>query len=143
MERNIKELFQKTGESLQAIYEYFKLKDKVLWTGSAGRGQTISVPDVGKYNSISVLVDGVQILCQETAGNKFFGSVVNSSENASEFYARTVYAERISDDSITIMIATQSGVNISAGSQATVTKIIGIEPKLPETLQNIVGGEIK
>lgn len=136
MERNIKELFQKTGESLQAIgeslqaiYEYFKLKDKVLWTGSAGRGQTISVPDVGKYNSISVLVDGIQILCQETFGNEFYGSVVNSSPNASEFYARTVSIERISDDSIKILVATESGVNISAGSQATVTKIIGVEPK--------------
>lgn len=140
MDKSIVGLFRKTGESLQAIYEYFRLKDKVLWTGSASGGQTITVPDIGKYNSISMFINNIQVLCQETAGNQFYGSVINSSEDAREFYARTVYAKRISDDSIKIIIATQSGVNISVGSQVTIAKIIGVNPKLPETLQNIVGG---
>lgn len=69
-EKRIKELFQQTGETLQAILEYFRLKDKVLWTGSAGKGKTITVPNLSKYSLIRIKAVYGDFLVNTSAGSR-------------------------------------------------------------------------
>lgn len=141
-EKRIKELFQQTGETLQAILEYFRLKDKVLWTGSAGKGKTITVPNLSKYSLIRIKAVYGDFLVNTSAGR--VRGIYGDRQGSSDTLVTGLLFASISGDSLTInncnwVVHSPSGSH-GAISQTTITEIIGIDPVIPAALQNIIGG---
>lgn len=141
-EKRIKELFQQTGETLQAILEYFRLKDKVLWTGSAGKGKTITVPNLSKYSLIRIKAVYGDFLVNTSAGR--VRGIYGDRQGSSDTLVTGLLFASISGDSLTInncnwVVHSPSGSH-GAISQTTITEIIGIDPVIPTALQNIIRG---
>lgn len=143
-EKRIKELFWQAGETLQAILEYFRLKDKVLWTGSAGKGKTITVPNLSKYSLIRIRAVYGDFLVNTSTGR--VRGVYGDRSGSSDTLVTGLLFASISGDSLTInncnwVVHSPSGSH-GAISQTTITEIIGIDPVIPTALQNIIRGGV-
>ena len=144
-EKRIKELFQQTGETIQAILEYFRLKDKVLWTGSWSSG-SITVPNTAKYSKFKICMGTLYLEGIKVNGSQIFGTISFRGSSGTAIY-QNVFTAKVSGNTWTIVGHGQMGHN-QAGNHGTygnaleVTEIIGIDPVIPTALQNIIGGGV-
>lgn len=146
-ERKIRELFRQTGDSIQAILDYFRLKNKVLWEGSvtanASSNPTINVPGLSKYQIISVYTTYGSFL-SDTGRKVITGLHSDYTDGSNDLFEDYAYG-LIAGDTIQ-WIRTGWARHISNGSHSynltntKVTKIVGIEPLLPDSLKKIAGG---
>lgn len=141
-ERKITELFRQTGESIQAMLDYFRLTNKKLWSGSAGKGKTITVPNLSKYQIIRIrtpysdaMVDAKSGIIRELCGDR--------SSSTDTQITELVFAN-ISGNTINIMncnyMLHNPGSTHGAIVQTTINEIWGIVPLLPDSLKKIAGG---
>lgn len=142
-EKRIKELFQKTGETLQAILEYFRLKDKVLWTGSWSSG-SITVPNTAKYSKFKICMGTLYLEGIKVNGSQIFGTISFRGSSGTTIY-QNVFTAKVSGNTWTIVGHGQMGHNQAGnhgtyGNTSEVTEIVGIDPVIPTALQNIIGG---
>lgn len=146
-DKEIKRLFRQAGDSLQAIFEYFRLQNKVLWsTTSDWNSGSRTIADLKKYKTFVIYpytyLTGV--LC-EWDGDIIRGAGV--VEGVSTTITATVsfeFALKVSGNTVTISKAQyvlHNGANHSSGA-ANIKKIVGIEPVLPTTLQSILRGGV-
>lgn len=135
--------FEDVAEFVKALKEYFSLKNKVLWEGTAAKGATITVNNLSKYLIAEI---------HTSYGNGFVNpqsKVIRISHGdhaggtADTPINGYVYGS-INGDKMEInhclYILHQPGTGHSAILQMKVTKVIGIEPVVPEALKNIWGG---
>lgn len=149
MQKNLDEMLDdirkfcgETKTILDAIKEYFALKDKVLWTGTAGKGETITVTNLSKYSLIRIRsLYGDAIV--DTSTNRVRGIFGDRYGGTDTLCTGLIYAN-ISGDKINLYhcnyIFHYPSSSHSAITQITITEVRGIEPKLPTALQNLIGG---
>ncbi len=134
-------LLKQTGNSLQAIFDYFKLKGKILFDSSTSwNSGTKTINDISKYQMIQCNLDlggagGVAVRKNDTA---FFGT---ANANYPTWMAASAFYITLNGDAATLNWG-WVGVNNSGGSYTTygIQRIIGIEPVIPDALSNIIGG---
>lgn len=146
-DRKITELLTQAGNSIQkifkninAIYEYFGLKNKVLWestTSWASGAKTI--PSLRDYNTIQAWVSlGNSSLLMTRRGDKFVGG----TPVGYPAWHATFYAELTIDGDTATMSGAYLSHNKSSNhgdiKSAGIVKIIGIDPAIPKGLQNVI-----
>lgn len=143
-ERRIKELFQQTGETIQAILEYFRLKDKVLTTTAITSGTNRRIPNGALYHSFVFSVGGVMAYGYRD-GNSIYADSGNNSTDT--HVTRQVSCTNITEDGDDLVIGNficgymrHTASKNYAPVTVSCNKIIGIDPVIPDALQNIIGG---
>lgn len=134
-------LLKQAGNSIQAIFDYFKKKNKILFDSSTPwNSGTKTIKGIRDYNIIQCNLDlggcsGLALRHHDTA---FFGT---ANANYPTWMAATAFYITLNGDAATL---NWGWVNISnAGNPATsygIKRIIGIEPVIPDALGNIIGG---
>lgn len=147
-ERKIRELFQQTGETLQAILDYFRLKDKVLWTGMESSG-TITVPDIDKYESVAIYFWRGQYppaICKVMSTAVSGGGIITGITESDVVSTVAVRLGR-NGNKLTILTGnnnTRGLHHVSAGTHTNysvnIRKIVGLDPVIPDSLKNLIGG---
>lgn len=141
---DIREGFENMKIFKSAIVEYFSLKNQMLlelssdWTSG-----TKTVPNISKYETIEVFpyasLNGV--ICNLSPDGVFRG--VGGVAGASSLTVMFEFIFNISGDDLTISRNMFSYVAGSNGTNtAQIRRIRGVEPKLPDTLKNILGGGV-
>ena len=143
-EKRIKELFQQTGETLQAILEYFRLKDKVLTTTAITSGTNRRIPNGALYHSFVFSVGGVMAYGYRN-GNSIYADSGNNSTDT--HVTRQVSCTNITEDGDDLVIGNficgymqHTASKNYAPVTVSCNKIIGIDPVIPSALQNIIRG---
>lgn len=140
MEERLYNLFKSEREVLKAILEYFSLKNKVLWEGTWSSGSK-TIQDISKYQTVEVYVGlGSSVAMLYLRDSKLEGGTVIGYP---AWFATAQYTLGLNGD-----VATMSGTYLghsqnsdhSTITTTTITKIIGIDPILPDALKNIIGG---
>lgn len=141
-ERKIRELFRQTGESIQAVLDYFRLANKKLWAGSAGKGKTITVPNLSKYQIIRVKMVYGEILADASAG--VIRLVYGDRAGSSDTQVTGLLFANVSGNSLNILncnwVAHTPSGSHGAVNQTEVKEVWGIVPLLPDSLKKIAGG---
>lgn len=136
-------LLKQAGNSLQAIFDYFEKKNKILFdSGTSWDSGTKTIKGLQDYNIIQCNLDlggtcGFAIRRHETA---FFGT---ANANYPAWLASSAFYITLKGDAATLdwgwVNNTQSGApNKTYG----IKRIIGIEPIIPDSLSNIIGGAL-
>lgn len=151
-EKEIKQLFREAGNSIttlnrniQAMFEYFQLKNKVLWSSSTSWASgTKTIPDISKYQTIQV---GVGLGSHEGMlyrhGESFRGSAVIGYDT---WMATQSFVLTLNGDSVTISENQMVGHNGSGNHDAMknkyygISQLTGIDPIIPDNLLEIIGG---
>ena len=138
--------FEDIAEFVKALKEYFSLKNKVLWEGTAAKGATITVNNLSKYSIAEI---------HTTYGNgfvnpqsKFIRISHGDHEGGSADTPINGYVYgAINGDKMTIShclyIVHNPAASHSSIYQMNVTKVIGIDPVIPEALKKYLGGGIE
>lgn len=127
-------------QNIQAIFDYFRLQNKVLWTGTAGKGATITVPNLSKYQIIRLKAVYGDCLVDVKSGRirALYGDRSGSSDTT---ISGLVFAA-ISGDKITInncnWIMHNPSSSHGAIQQTKITEITGVVPAIPAALQQII-----
>lgn len=134
-------LLKQAGNSLQAIFDYFEKKNKILFDSSTSWDSgTKTIKGLQDYNILQCNLDlggvcGFAIRRHETA---FFGT---ANANYPAWFASSAFYITLNGNAATLnwgwVNNTQSGApNTTYG----IKRIIGIEPIIPDSLSNIIGG---
>ena len=130
----------------EAIFEYFALKNKMLIElDSDWKSGTKTVPNVSKYETIEVFPHSNLggILCRLDPSGTFRCS--GFSQGVSSAFVHYEFAFTVSGDKLTVVqcrYGGRSGTTIWTPETATIRRIRGVEPKLPDALKNIIGGGV-
>ena len=136
-------LLKQAGNSLQAIFDYFEKKNKILFDSSTSWDSgTKTIKGLQDYNILQCNLDlggvcGFAIRRHETA---FFGT---ANANYPAWFASSAFYITLNGNEATLnwgwVNNTQSGApNTTYG----IKRIIGIEPIIPDSLSNIIGGGV-
>lgn len=138
-DKKIYNLFKGERTALKAILEYFSLKNKVLWEGSLGNG-SVTVEDISKYKTLQITVNGTHCIASVKDGHIL---AVAFEKNQWGMYSKH-FTGTISGDKLAVVecyyMAHVPSQNHGAAVATTISKIIGIDPILPDALKNIIGG---
>lgn len=134
-------LLKQAGNSLQAIFDYFKKKNKILFDSSTSWDSgTKTIKDISKYNLIQVDLDlgGVSGIAIRRSDTVFTGTV---NANYPSWMGVTAFLMSLNGDSCKldwgwVNVNTPGAPNTTYG----IKRIVGIEPIIPESLSNIIGG---
>lgn len=145
-ERQIRELFRQTGDSIQAILDYFRLKNKVLTTTPITSGANRRIPNGALYHSFAFSIGGVMAYGYRNGSNLYADGGNNSTTT---HVTRQITCEKITEDGNDLIIGKfvcgymlhETTTNHVVGSESC-NKVIGIDPVIPEALQNIAGGGV-
>lgn len=134
-------LLKQTGNSLQAIFDYFKKKNKILFDSSTPwNSGTKTIKDISKYNLIQFDLDlgGVSGVAIRRSDTVFTGT---ANANYPSWMGAAAFLISLNGDSC---ILDWGWVNITGGGTPStsygIKRIVGIEPIIPESLSNIIGG---
>ena len=147
-ERKIRELFKQTGDSIQAILDYFRLKNKVLWEGDAWTSGTKTILGISKYQRIKVYPwnnhEGVEL--ERYNADNFGGEgFVQGVSSASHYHTEIAVRLKLSGETVAISRGNYIQ-HIGGGNHAAleniggIIKVVGTEPLLPEFLKKITEG---
>ena len=140
---DIREGFENMKTFRSTIVEYFSLKNQMLLELSDDWASgTKTVPGVSKYETIEVFpyADTYgSIICKRTLNGRFAGGGIVADISSSMISLEISF--NVSGDALTLIRCRYSAVNGSGNvTAAQIRKIKGAEPKLPDTLKNIIGG---
>ena len=139
MEERLYNLLKSERAALRAILEYFALKNKVLWEGNLGSG-SVTIKDVSKYKTLQVTVNGTHCIASVKDGHIL---AIAFEKNQWGMYSKH-FTGTISGDKLTVVecyyMAHVPSQNHGATAATTISRIIGIDPILPDALKNIIGG---
>lgn len=134
-------LLKQAGNSLQAIFDYFKKKNKILFdSDTSWNSGTKTIKGLQDYNIIQCNLElnntcGFAIRRHE---NAFFGT---ANANYPTWLASSAFYIVLKGDAATL---NWGWVNITKGgvpdTSYGIKRIIGIEPIIPDSLSNIIGG---
>ena len=141
MEERLYNLFKSERAALRAILEYFSLKNKVLWEGTWESGSK-TIQDISKYQAVEVYVGlGSSVTMLYLRDQKLEGGCVIGYP---AWFATAQYTLSLNGDVATLTAAylghRQSSSHAAITTVTSITKIIGIDPILPDALKNIIGG---
>lgn len=139
IETAIETLRSNTNSSITALWNFLKLRHKVLWTGTWSSG-SITVTDLSKYHSIIVHIDTSQepIICFKDNNSHFVGSIIGGTASSFTQWSKTFRCTISSSnpDMITWENSKELSHNPSgnhgSGSAKTVYKIVGLDPIIQE-----------
>lgn len=149
-EKEIKRLFEQAGMSLQAIFGYFRLKNKVLWSSSTEWASgTKTIKDISKYQTLiaDISLGGGQMIMYRRSDTVYWGSAVVDYPTWFATFACTL---TLSGDKATIgntywLSHNQSSSHGAVNKTSGIKKIVGLDPIVPNNLQEIVsrGGVLR
>lgn len=148
-ERRIRELFRQTGDSIQAILDYFRLKNKVLWEGAAWTSGTKTIPGISKYQRIKVYpwanLEGVEL--ERVGGANFKGQGFIQGVSSSKAYRTEMACALSLNGDMAAIVQADFVQHIGGGTHGALSnmgflKITGTEPLLPDSLKKIAGGGV-
>lgn len=127
----------------EAIFEYFALKNKVLWEGSWSSGKQ-TVKDINKYQTLQVWT-GLGYHCGMVfrRDNSFRGSAVVGypTWTATQSLLITIDGDVATMAENYTLSHNGSGSHGAVGSNSySITKVVGVDPIVPDALKNIIGG---
>lgn len=130
----------KQAKIIRALLEYLSLKNKVLWEGTEWKSGSKTIDGIGKYQTVMVftaLSVGTALLMRR--GNSLYGATPISYP---AWMATAQFEITLNGDTATMTTARYLGhyANDSHGAITTtgILKIIGIDPILPDSLQEFV-----
>ena len=136
-------LLKQTGNSLQAIFDYFKKKNKILFdSGTSWDSGTKTIKGLQDYHIIQCNLElgGACGLAIRRHENAFFGT---ANINYPGWLASSAFYITLKGDAATLnwgwVNNTQS---IAPDTRYGIKRIIGIEPIIPDSLSNIIGGGV-
>ena len=145
-------LLKQAGDSLQAIFDYFKLKNKVLYDNSTGFSinTKTEIPNIHKYNTFYIYentTSHMPVFCLNDDG-KFKGSgQVNDAAMKLANNSQWILALEgvITTDYLTVTAGHSMGHSVNGSHSAkhtisNIKRVIGIDPIIPDSLSNIIGG---
>lgn len=139
MEERLYNLLKSERAALRAILEYFSLKNKVLWEGTWESG-SVTVKGISKYKTLQITVNGSHCIASVKDGNVI---AIAFEKNQWGVYSKH-FTGTISGDKLTVVecyyMAHVPSSNHGATTATSISKIVGIDPILPDALQNIIGG---
>lgn len=137
----------KQAKIIRSLLEYLSLKNKVLWEGTEWKSGSKTIDGIGKYQTVMVftaLSVGTALLMRR--GNSLYGATPISYP---AWMATAQFEITLNGDTATMTTARYLGhyANDSHGAITTtgILKIIGIDPILPDSLQefvNPIGGGV-
>lgn len=130
-----------TAEFTKALIEYLSPKNKVLFDSSTPwNSGTKTIKDISKYNLIQFDLElgGVSGIAIRRSDTVFTGTV---NANYPSWMGVTAFLMSLNGDSCKldwgwVNVNTPGAPNITYG----IKRIVGIEPIIPESLSNIIGG---
>ncbi len=128
---------------VKELKQYFALKDKVLWTGSLSGGQTITINNLSKYQLVEMFTTYGTFFTNPQSG--FVRGIHSDLEGGTTGVndIALVYGQ-ITGDSFNLIQCyyTPHYLNSQHGGAYAIkiTKIIGHEPIVPQTLTKLGGG---
>ena len=136
-------LLKQAGNSLQAIFDYFKMKNKILFDSSTSWDSgTKTIKDISKYKLIQFDLDlgGVSGIAVRRSDTVFTGTV---NANYPSWMGVTAFFMSLNGDSCKldwgwVNVNTPGAPNGTYG----IKRIVGIEPIIPDSLSNIIGGGV-
>ena len=130
----------KQAKIIRSLLEYLSLKNKVLWEGTEWKSGSKTIDGIGKYQTVMVftaLSVGTALLMRR--GNSLYGATPISYP---AWMATAQFEITLNGDTATMTTARYLGhyANDSHGAITTtgILKIIGIDPILPDSLQEFV-----
>lgn len=130
----------KQAKIIRSLLEYLSLKNKVLWEGTEWKSGSKTIDGIGKYQTVMVftaLSVGTALLMRR--GNSLYGATPISYL---AWMATAQFEITLNGDTATMTTARYLGhyANDSHGAITTtgILKIIGIDPILPDSLQEFV-----
>lgn len=140
--------FEDIAEFVKALKEYLSLKNKVLFNDNNDwKTGSKTIKNLYKYRTFLIYpyasLSG--ILC-EWDGDYIRGAGIVSGVSSANNIVSFEYGVRVSGDVATITrcqyISHTVGTN-HGGDVAQIRRIVGVEPVIPESLKNYLGGGIK
>lgn len=141
MALSMEKVVQDTAGLTKALVEYLSMKNKILFdSGTSWDSGTKTIKDISKYQVLQCNLDlggcsGIALRHHDTA---FFGT---ANANYPAWFASAAFYIALNGDEATLSWGWVSNME----SQAPYTiygikRIIGIEPIIPDSLANILGG---
>ena len=114
------------------LLAYFEARYKTLWTGSWSSGN-LTVSGISNYNSIIVYVDNNDaIVCHKNGTETSFQGVTILGSGSTFSQYSKIFICGVNGDTLTWSVGKELGHNASgnhnAGSNKTVSKIVGLDP---------------
>lgn len=145
-------LLKQAGNSLQAIFDYFKLKNRVLYNSSTGFSinSKTKIPNIHKYKTFYIYENStnhIPVFCLNDNG-KFKGSgQVNDADMKNAVDSQWILTVEgvIITDYLTVTAGHSMSHIVNQGHShkytiSNIKRIIGIDPIIPDSLSNIIGG---
>ncbi|MCU7381061.1 hypothetical protein OBO34_22355 [Clostridiales Family XIII bacterium ASD5510] len=121
---------EKLNKGLQDIFNWIAARNKVLWQGAAGEGNTITVPGLQNYKTISINTQYGNFMCCPDNGI-ISGLHADRASPGTNLMTHQVYGT-ISGDKITLIVCHYMEHVPGSGHGNKVplqlVKIIGVEP---------------
>lgn len=145
-------LLKQTGNSLQAIFDYFKLKNRVLYNSSTGFSinSKTQIPNIHKYKTFYIYentTNHMPVFCLNDNGNFKGSGQVNDTDMKLSANSQWILAVEgvIITDYLTVTAGHSMGHTVNQGHSkrytiSNIKRIIGIDPIIPDSLSNIIGG---
>lgn len=141
MALSMEKVVRDTAGLTNALVEYLSMKNKILFdSGTSWDGGTKTIKDISKYQVLQCNLDlggcsGIALRHHDTA---FFGT---ANANYPEWFASAAFYITLNGDAATLSWGWVSNIE-SKAPYATygIKRIIGIEPIIPDSLANILGG---
>ena len=136
----------KQAKIIRALLEYLSLKNKVLATSVSG--SSITIPNGNLYHSFIFNMGGIGVPVYRTGDTVMYGLSGNNSSTTHVTRAIRCENMTVSGDDLVVgefqsNYMWHEGAKHGTPTVVTVSQIIGVEPKLPESLQefvNSIGG---
>ena len=148
-----KQAFKDLANFAKSLKEYFALKNKILWESSSDWDTGAkTIDNISKYQSILVYTSlgNYAMRMERQHDGVFVGSTVVVYPEWHATLGMTLYlgnTNGIANDDTTIGVNwldhnTTTGHGPATSSLYGIKKIIGLEPYLPQSLQNFLGGGV-
>lgn len=136
----------KQAKIIRALLEYLSLKNKVLATSVSG--SSITIPNGNLYHSFIFNMGGIGVPVYRTGDTVMYG--LSGNNNSTTHVTRAIRCEAMTVSGNDLIVGKfqsnymwHEGAKHGTPTAVTVSQIIGVEPKLPESLQefvNSIGG---
>lgn len=137
--------FRDVAELVKALKEYLSFKNKVLWEGTAAKGNTITVKNLSKYLIAEIYTRYGNGFINPQSGIIRISHGDHAGGTDDTPINGYVYGS-INGDNVTIShckyISHNPNSSHSVVVQMNIKKIVGIEPVIPESLKNYLGGGV-
>lgn len=135
--------FRDVAELVKALKEYLSFKNKVLWEGTVAKGNTITVKNLSKYLIAEIYTRYGNGFINPQSGIIRISHGDHAGGTDDTPINGYVYGS-INGDNVTIShckyILHNPNSSHSVVVQMNIKKIVGIEPVIPESLRNYLGG---